>query len=125
MRKVELSAVTPVNAFCNILKIYFRVESDLIVKITDNSLSRDLFPNDYNCLGDNENRPVKWLAVEAILNKFFSPASDVVSLRVVQYHISSIIRQSFSFQNNPKNLDPSYKMDLGFWDCSGMVSLIL
>ena len=34
------------------------------------------------------------------------------------YRISSIIRQSFSFQNNPKDLDPSYKMDLDLWDCS-------
>ena len=23
----------------------------------------------------------------------------------------------FSFQNNPRNLDPSYKMDLDLWDC--------
>ena len=23
----------------------------------------------------------------------------------------------FSFQNNPKILDPSYKMDLDLWDC--------
>lgn len=46
----------------------------------DNALSRDLFPQDYNCLGDNENRPVKWLSVEAILEKKFTPASDVVSL---------------------------------------------
>ena len=23
----------------------------------------------------------------------------------------------FSFQNNPKNLDLSYKTDLDFWDC--------
>ena len=23
----------------------------------------------------------------------------------------------FSFHNNPKNLDPSYKMDLDHWDC--------
>ena len=23
----------------------------------------------------------------------------------------------FSFQNNPKNLDPSYKTDLDLWDC--------
>ena len=22
----------------------------------------------------------------------------------------------FNFQNNPENLDPSYKMDLDFWD---------
>ena len=36
------------------------------------------------------------------------------------------VRESFfSFQSNPKNLDPSYKMDLDFWDCLGRVKLIL
>ena len=35
--------------------------------------------------------------------------------------ISSIIRlEFFSFQNNPKDLDPSCKMDLDLWDCLGM-----
>ena len=37
-------------------------------------------------------------------------------------HIFSAIRQSFSFQNNPKNLDPSYEMDLDLWDCLGRVN---
>ena len=41
------------------------------------------------------------------------------------YRISLVIRQSFSFQNNPKNLDPSYKMDLDFGDCLGRVKLVL
>ena len=27
----------------------------------------------------------------------------------------------FPFQNNPKDLDPSYKMDLDLWDCLGSV----
>ena len=31
----------------------------------------------------------------------------------------------FSFQNNPKNLDPSYKMDLDLWDYLGRVKLVL
>ena len=31
----------------------------------------------------------------------------------------------FSFQNSPKNLDPSYNMDLGFLDCLGRVKLVL
>ena len=31
----------------------------------------------------------------------------------------------FSFQNNPKDLDPSRKMDLDLWDCLGMVKLVL
>lgn len=30
----------------------------------------------------------------------------------LDYSISSVISQSFFFQNNPKNPDPSYKMDL-------------
>ena len=31
----------------------------------------------------------------------------------------------FSFQNNPKNLDPSYKMDLDLQDCLRRVKLVL
>ena len=42
----------------------------------------------------------------------------------LNYCISSVIRQSlFSFQNNHKNLDPSYKMDLDLWDCFGRKNL--
>ena len=37
------------------------------------------------------------------------------------YRISSIIGWSFSFQNNPKDLEPSCKMDL--WDCRGRVKI--
>ena len=31
----------------------------------------------------------------------------------------------FSFQNNPKDLDPSCKVDLDLWDCLGRVKLVL
>ena len=31
----------------------------------------------------------------------------------------------FSFQNSPKNLDPSYKTDLDLWDYLGSVKLVL
>ena len=31
----------------------------------------------------------------------------------------------FSFQNKPKDLDPSCKMDLDLWDCLGRVKLVL
>ena len=51
----------------------------LHVKLTDMALSRDFFPNDYHCLGDNENRPIKWMAIESINRREFSNASDVVS----------------------------------------------
>ena len=31
----------------------------------------------------------------------------------------------FSIQNNPKDLDLSWKMDLDLWDCLGRVKLVL
>ena len=31
----------------------------------------------------------------------------------------------FLLKNNPKNLDPSYKLDLDLWDCLGRVKLVL
>ena len=40
--------------------------------------------------------------------------------------MSSVIRQNFySFQNNPKSLQPSYKMDLDLLDCFRRVKLII
>ena len=54
------------------------MDDELNVKVSDCSLSRDLFASDYHCLGDNENRPVKWMAVESIEHRRFSVSTDVV-----------------------------------------------
>ena len=45
----------------------------------------------------------------------------------VDYRISMVKgrRSFFSFQNNSKNLDPSYKTDLDLWDYLGRVKLVL
>ena len=40
------------------------------------------------------------------------------------YCIPLVIRQSFFFQNDPRNLDPSYKMDLDLQDCLGRIKLV-
>ena len=76
----------------------FRIDGDCVVKITDNALSRDLFPSDYNCLGDNENRPVKWLALESIVERRFSFASDVVCIEIylfIHWCVDVYYRNSF------------------------------
>ena len=52
------------------------------------------------------------------------PAEDL-TIRYLDYRISPVIRQFFSFQNNPKNLQPSYKTDLDLWNCLGRVKLVL
>ncbi|XP_041356261.1 tyrosine-protein kinase RYK-like [Gigantopelta aegis] len=72
------------------------VDGDYIVKITDNALSRDLFPADYDCLGDNENRPVKWMAVEALLDRRFSPASDVWAFGVTLWEMMTLGQQPYA-----------------------------
>lgn len=58
---------------------FHSIDDNMQVKITDNALSRDLFPMDYHCLGDNENRPVRWMALESLLHNDFSSLSDVVT----------------------------------------------
>jgi len=55
------------------------VNDQLRVRLCDTALSRDLHPADYHCLGDNENRPIKWMALESIARKEHTSASDVVS----------------------------------------------
>lgn len=56
------------------------------MKLTDHALSRDLFPEDYDCLptdSSNETLPLKFMALESIRDRRFSTASDVVSSMIV------------------------------------------
>lgn len=71
------------------------VDDKLNVQVADNALSRDLFPSDYHCLGDNENRPVKWLAIESLLHKSFSPSSDVWSFGVLLWELTTLAQQPY------------------------------
>lgn len=66
------------------------VSADGKVRVTDNSLSRDIFPADYCCLGDNENRPVRWLALESLIHKIYTTSSDVWSFGVVLWELQSL-----------------------------------
>ncbi|RWS23229.1 tyrosine-protein kinase RYK-like protein, partial [Leptotrombidium deliense] len=75
-------------------------DGSLLVKITDNALSRDLFPNDYHCLGDNENRPVKWLSIESLLHKEFHQASDVWAFGVTFWELMTLGQQPY-FEVDP------------------------
>ncbi|KAH0952464.1 hypothetical protein HN011_012440 [Eciton burchellii] len=71
------------------------VDDELRVQITDNALARDLFPQDYHCLGDNENRPIKWLAIESLLNKTFTTASDVWAFGVFLWELTTLAQQPY------------------------------
>lgn len=71
------------------------VDEKLRVQITDNALSRDLFPGDYHCLGDNENRPIKWLAIESLQYNLFLFQSDVWSFGVLLWEFMTLAQQPY------------------------------
>lgn len=71
------------------------IDDDLNVKVTDCALSRDLFPQDYCCLGDNENRPVKWMAVESLEHGRYSLASDGWSYGVLLWELMTLGQQPY------------------------------
>ncbi|XP_065220866.1 tyrosine-protein kinase Dnt-like [Planococcus citri] len=81
------------------------VDDGLRVKVTDSALSRDLFPNDYHCLGDNENRPIKWLAMESLIKREYTGASDVWSYGVLIWELMSLGQQPY------EEIDP-YEMEV-------------
>jgi len=66
----------------------------LTVKLADHALSRDLFPSDYHCLGDNENRPIKWMAIEALAGRY-GPASDIWAWAVTMWEVLTRAQQPF------------------------------
>uniref|UniRef100_A0A914ZEM8 Protein kinase domain-containing protein n=1 Tax=Parascaris univalens TaxID=6257 RepID=A0A914ZEM8_PARUN len=67
----------------------------LLVQLCDTALSKDLFPSDYHCLGDNENRPVKWMAYESLQSNTFNSATDAWSFGVTLWELLSCAQQPY------------------------------
>ncbi|XP_075151484.1 derailed [Haematobia irritans] len=80
------------------------IDDQLRVKLCDSSLSRDLFPGDYHCLGDGENRPIKWMSLEAIQKKHFNEGSDVWSFGVLMWEMCTLAKMPYA------EIDP-YEME--------------
>uniref|UniRef100_A0A8D2FK31 receptor protein-tyrosine kinase n=1 Tax=Theropithecus gelada TaxID=9565 RepID=A0A8D2FK31_THEGE len=70
-------------------------DDTLQVKITDNALSRDWFSMDYHCLGDNENRPVRWMALESLVNNELSSTSDVWAFGVMLWELMTLGQMAY------------------------------
>ncbi|XP_066158582.1 tyrosine-protein kinase Dnt-like [Euwallacea fornicatus] len=66
------------------------------VKITDNCMSRDLFPNDYFCIGDKESKPIKWMALESLVYDQWTFQTDVWSFGVVLWELSTMCQQPYA-----------------------------
>ncbi|KAL3319113.1 hypothetical protein Ciccas_002223 [Cichlidogyrus casuarinus] len=71
------------------------LKTDLGACLSDCALSRDLFPEDYHCLGDNKNRPIKWMSVEGIIEHKLTASADIWSMGVVLWELITRAQQPF------------------------------
>ncbi|EFN80480.1 Tyrosine-protein kinase RYK [Harpegnathos saltator] len=69
--------------------------ASLRVRLADAALARDLFPQDYHCLGDNENRPIRWMALESLQHNQYSTATDVWSFGVFLWELATLGQQPY------------------------------
>lgn len=56
-----------------------RVDENMVVKVADFGLSRDIHVSDYYRLKHRQRLPVKWMAPESLFTKIYNQKTDVVS----------------------------------------------
>ncbi|KAH1029788.1 hypothetical protein HUJ05_002957 [Dendroctonus ponderosae] len=66
------------------------------IKITDNCLSRDMFPNDYFCVGDKESKPIKWMALESLVYDQWTLQTDVWAFGVTLWELTTMCQQPYA-----------------------------
>ncbi|XP_037894224.1 tyrosine-protein kinase transmembrane receptor Ror [Glossina fuscipes] len=76
------------------------VGDDLMVKISDFGLSRDIYSSDYYRVQSKSLLPVRWMPSESILYGKFTTESDVWSFGVVLWEIYSYGMQPYFGHNN-------------------------
>ncbi|KAF7996941.1 hypothetical protein HCN44_002587 [Aphidius gifuensis] len=73
---------------------------DLVVKIADFGMSRDVYTSDYYKIGGSRMLPVRWMSPESVLYGRFTLESDVWSFGVVLWEIYSYGKQPYYGHNN-------------------------
>ena len=61
------------------IRMSHRLDENLVAKVADFGLTRDVYITDYYKMDHNTPLPVRWLAPEALIDKVFTSQSDVVS----------------------------------------------
>ncbi|RWS26336.1 BDNF/NT-3 growth factors receptor-like protein, partial [Leptotrombidium deliense] len=76
------------------------VDKDLIVKISDFGMSRDIYTCDYYKVNGSRMLPVRWMPPESILYGKFTLESDVWSFGVVLWEIFTFGKQPYYGHSN-------------------------
>ena len=64
--------------------LIYRLDKNMVAKVADFGLSRDVYLADYYRLDHKAPLPVKWLSPEALVDKVFTSQSDVVSITIIE-----------------------------------------
>lgn len=73
---------------------------DLIVKIADFGMSRDVYTCDYYKMGGSRLLPVRWMSPESVMYGRFTLESDIWSFGVVLWEVYSFGKQPYYGHNN-------------------------
>ena len=76
------------------------VGSDLVVKIADFGMSRDVYTCDYYKIGGSRLLPIRWMSPESVMYGRFTLESDVWSFGVVLWEVYSFGKQPYYGHNN-------------------------
>ena len=62
--------------------LFFRLDSNLVVKVSDFGLTRDVYNQDYYRIEDkSRGLPIRWMSIESIIESIFTIQTDVVRLK--------------------------------------------
>jgi RYK receptor-like tyrosine kinase len=67
----------------------------MTLKLADQALARDLFPNDYHCLSNGKSRPLFWLSLETLTQNMYNSRTDVWSTGVAIWELFSYASQPY------------------------------
>ncbi|EFN74157.1 BDNF/NT-3 growth factors receptor [Camponotus floridanus] len=76
------------------------VGSDLVVKIADFGMSRDIYTCDYYKIGGSRLLPVRWMSPESVMYGRFTLETDVWSFGVVLWEVFSFGKQPYYGHTN-------------------------
>ena len=77
-----ISGFSWLEAFIRYIPYIPRVDEKLSIKVADFGLARDIYTTEYYRMSQHTIMPVKWMALEALLDGYFDEKTDMVHIHI-------------------------------------------
>lgn len=77
-----ISGFSWLEAFIRYIPYILRVDEKLSIKVADFGLARDIYTTEYYRMNQHTIIPVKWMALEALLDGYFDEKTDMVHIHI-------------------------------------------